>query len=70
MLPLQSEVQNSESDVESDYEDYFSVQEEQVKLWLEEYIKLLARGNLNDFVLLCILFMKLNFISLCLNCED
>ena len=68
VFPLQSEVQNSESDVLGllDYEDDLSAQEEQVKLWFEEYIKLLARGNLNDFALLFILFMKLNFIGLCL----
>ena len=68
VFPLQSEVQNSESDVLGllDYEHDLSAQEEQVKLWFEEYIKLLARGNLNDFALLFILFTKLNFIGLCL----
>lgn len=68
VFPLQSEVQNSESDVLGllDYEDDLSAQEQQVKLWFEEYIKLLARGNLNDFALLFILFMKLTFIGLCL----
>ena len=67
VFPLQSKVQNSESVLGLlDYEDDLSAQEEQVKLWFEEYIKLLARGNLNDFALLFILFTKLNFIGLCL----
>lgn len=49
VFPLQSEVQTSEGDVLGllDYEDDLSEQEEQVKLWFEEYVKSLARGNLN-----------------------
>ena len=49
VFPLQSEVQTSEGDVLVllDYEDDLSEQEEQVKLWFEEYVKSLARGNLN-----------------------
>ena len=72
VFPLQSEVQNSESDVLGllDYEDDLSVQEEQAKLWFEEYIKLLARGNLNDFALLLILFKKLTLLISVKNSED
>ena len=59
VFPLQSEVQNSEGDVLGmlDYEDDLSEQEEKVKLWFEEYVKLLARGDLN--VLLFILYSPL-----------
>ena len=49
VFPLQSEVQTSEGDVLGllDYEGDLSEQEEQVKLWFEEFVKSLARGNLN-----------------------
>ena len=49
MFPLQSEVQTSEGDVLGllDYEDDLSEQKAQVKLWFEEFVKSLARGNLN-----------------------
>ena len=48
VFPLHSEVQISEQDVISllEYEEHLFYQEEQGKIWLEEYIKLLGRGNI------------------------
>ena len=48
VFPLHSEVQISEHDVISllKYEENLSFQEEQGKMWLEEYVKLLERGNI------------------------
>ena len=48
VFPLHSEVQISEHDVLSllDYEEHLSFQEEQGKMWFEEYVKLLGRGNI------------------------
>ena len=48
VFPLHSEVVMSEHDVISllEYEEHLSFQEEQGKMWLEEYVKLLGRGNI------------------------
>ena len=48
VFPLHSKVQISEQDVISllEYEEHLSYQEEQGKIWLEEYVKLLGRGNI------------------------
>ena len=51
VFPLHSEVQISERDVISllECEENLSFQEEQGKMWLEEYVKLLGRGNYLSF---------------------
>ena len=48
VFPLHSEVQISEHEVISllEYEEHLSFQEEQGKMWLEEYVKILGRGNI------------------------